>query len=253
MNYIEEDIGENNFFQKAVRFGDDELKNRLENYRIRGIYNKALSLASAGTNDKYEQAIPLFEKISGFKDSDEQIEICKNALNENIYQSAVKEFKKNVLSMDDENRKQYPFNGDDDTDNAVNNFKKIIEKFKDIENYKDSLDYIEKCNENIYEIRYINAKSNFTSHDIGRVGAALEKYSAIKEYKDSAEMIERCREKCRELEEAAKEEKRIDEELKRLTEEQATKKEKMYKLIAVAVFIVAIVIPILCYFQYYLM
>ncbi len=222
LNYIEEDIGENNFFQKAVRFADEEFKNKLENYRKQGIYNKAVSIASAGTSDKYKEAIELFESLNEFKDSDEQIEICKNGINENIYQSAIKEYK----------------------ENHIENIEKAIKTFESIIDYKDSAQIIEKCNDKIKEIKYSSAKQNYNSDSIEKIIMAERIFREIIEYKDSAKMIERCREKHHELEEAAKEEKRIDEELKRLAEEQAIKKEKMRKTFAIAI-VAAIIVIIL--------
>ncbi len=131
MNYVREDIKENVLYSKIMRFGDSELKKRFENYRVNGVYNKAVYLASAGTNDKYEQAIELFERISGFKDSDEQIEICKNGINENIYQSSMKEFEKDSIP---------------DVEKAITILEGIID-------YKDSAEMITLCQNKIQNLK----------------------------------------------------------------------------------------------------
>ena len=177
LNNIKEDIGKNNFFEKAVRFADEELKNRLENYRIRGIYNKALSLASAGTNDKYEQAILLFEKINGFKDSDKQIDICKNRIVENIYQSAIKEYEKN----------------------SIEDIEKAIKIFESIIDHKNSAEMIEKCNDKIALIKYSSAKHNYESNSIEKITLAERIFREIEKYRDSAEMITLCQNKIQSL------------------------------------------------------
>ena len=177
----------------------------------------------------------MFEKISGFKDSDEQIKICKNTLNENIYRSAVKEYEQNSALMENEKKERFPFWSDDNTDNAVNNFKKVIEKFKDIENYKDSLDYIDKCIEKTYEIRYINANHNFNGKAIFILEAALKKFSAIKEYKDSAEMIERCREKIQSMKDEEEAEKKAKEEAEQLQRKKNNQKDSAFLFVGLTI------------------
>lgn len=82
----------NKNYQKAVRYGSDELKETLvgctehiktrnENARLEGIYRRAVAAMSAACNEKeYEEAVDLFESVSGWKDADEQAEICRRRI-----------------------------------------------------------------------------------------------------------------------------------------------------------------------------
>ena len=91
-----------NNYQKAVRFGDDKLiadlegyikhiNERNENNRLTDAYTSAINaMYSAETDGKekmyvesissYEGAIKLFESVSGWRDADEQIAVCKQKI-----------------------------------------------------------------------------------------------------------------------------------------------------------------------------
>lgn len=78
-----------NSYQKAYRFGDDELKKELKEYimyiaermekaRVPDIYDKALEIlrSNKSTITKLQYASKLFDSIKGFEDADELAEIC---------------------------------------------------------------------------------------------------------------------------------------------------------------------------------
>ena len=98
----EEPFYNSNNYQKAVRFGDDKLiadlegyikhiNERNENNRLTDAYTSAINaMYSAETDGKekmyvesissYEGAIKLFESVSGWRDADEQIAVCKQKI-----------------------------------------------------------------------------------------------------------------------------------------------------------------------------
>ena len=92
----------NNFYLKALQFGDEETKSKLVGYidhinernrmeHIKGIYNKAdLIIANAITEKECYQAIELFKSISDFEDSNERIEECLSKI-EAIKAEAIKQ------------------------------------------------------------------------------------------------------------------------------------------------------------------
>lgn len=112
----------NSYYQKVLRFGDEDFtsnlkesilrsKNQKELNRCNNIYNQAKSLMS-NTNpsiDELESAIKLFNDIKHFKDSSEQILFCQNrvteiAKKESEEQKAreVKDLKKNIKIAEEE-------------------------------------------------------------------------------------------------------------------------------------------------------
>ena len=84
----------NSNYSKALRFGDEKLVTKLrgdndfirernENDRLTKIYNSAKGAMSiAKSESAYLDAAQIFESISGWKDADEQIEICKQKIEE---------------------------------------------------------------------------------------------------------------------------------------------------------------------------
>ena len=90
-----------NSYQKAVRFGDDKLKSVLNSYiehintrneiaRKDNILAEGKAKMKSDIVTDYESAIELFESISGWKDADEQIRICKNRIEEIYAEEEVK-------------------------------------------------------------------------------------------------------------------------------------------------------------------
>ena len=110
-----------NNYQKAIRFGDDKLKatlngyiehinTRNENARKDDILAKGKAKMESNIITDYESAIKLFESISGWKDADEQVRICKNRIEE-IYaeeeaRRIERERKKELARIEAEKRAQ---------------------------------------------------------------------------------------------------------------------------------------------------
>ncbi|MBQ9879628.1 MAG: toll/interleukin-1 receptor domain-containing protein [Clostridia bacterium] len=109
----ERPFDQNNYFKKAVRFGDDKLVAELEGYidninkrnenaRLTGIYNEAVeTMNSARTEDAYKAAADLFKTISDFKDSSQLTNRCFE-LAENCRKDAknvAKGFRKRLIAI----------------------------------------------------------------------------------------------------------------------------------------------------------
>lgn len=85
-----EPFSNSNNYQKAIRFGDDELKNELiyintqiENTRGEEIYNQAQAiLSTAVTEENFKSAESLFESISYYRDSAELANACHDKAEE---------------------------------------------------------------------------------------------------------------------------------------------------------------------------
>ena len=77
-------------FQKAVRFGDEELANELNGYiktinarNVEIYYNQVVSaIPNATKKEDFEKIITALEKIEAYKDTKEKIELCKTKIEE---------------------------------------------------------------------------------------------------------------------------------------------------------------------------
>ncbi|MBR5135169.1 MAG: hypothetical protein IKV35_06185 [Clostridia bacterium] len=88
---------EHPFFQKAMRFGDDALKTELQGHldvaktvEKNELYNKAVSvMQTARTEQYYQAAAHIFEKVGNFRDAPEQAQRCLDAISDLRYRQAV--------------------------------------------------------------------------------------------------------------------------------------------------------------------
>ncbi len=72
-----ESFSNNEFFRKAVRFGDNEFKTKIENYNNQAIYNKAdKMLYNAKSPLECDNAKDVFFTIKNYSDSKKQIQVC---------------------------------------------------------------------------------------------------------------------------------------------------------------------------------
>ncbi len=127
-------------------------------------YNEALTLMTA---QKYDKAIEIFAKLSGYKESVSKITECENAIIELNYNEALA-----LMSA-----QKY--------DEAI-----II--FTELDKYKDSASKIVECNEAIADI--IESKYNEASSLIaeGKYNDALLLFDEIGDYKDAVVLKQKC-------------------------------------------------------------
>lgn len=158
-------------YKKAIRFGDAELKERLEYLNKAIIYNKAEShYKRATTAENYKTAKAVYAKISGFRDSSEKIKLCEEKTQEYWYNIAQSAFYKA---------------------NSEQHYLEVAEKFQAIKDYKDSAEKIKLCKEKAIEATYSYAE---TLMDNGNYLEAINEFKKILDYKDSKELLEWCEE-----------------------------------------------------------
>lgn len=128
-------------------------------------YNEALALMST---QKYDGAIAIFAKLSGYKDSVAKITECENAIIESKYNQALA-----LMS--------------------AQKYDDAIEIFTELGGFKDSAAKITECNNAIaviIESKYNEASSLITK---GKYKDALELLTEVGEYKDAKELREKCK------------------------------------------------------------
>lgn len=135
----ERPFNDNNNYQKAVRFGDEEIAEMLcrcithinernENIRLTKIYNKAVAdMKSADSESSYMAASAMFKTISGFKDADSLAEQCLERAGicrkDTVYKTA-------KLWM---------------TKDTISGYETAIETFNTISGWKDADEEIRVC------------------------------------------------------------------------------------------------------------
>ena len=184
----------NKNYNKAVKYAKGEYKEIVQGYNDsilkQNEFDRNLAKYNIGIehikNKKYEEAISVFSTISSFKDSLDQINICKNLIferNLGVYNQA----------LDDISKYQYD---------------KGIKALTDLGDFKDSKEKLAiakelKKKETLYASCIIDLKTS----EINTYKNAISKLETIKEYRDSEEYIEKYEKRIADLEVAKKKKK----------------------------------------------
>ena len=126
-----------------------------------GKYNDAIALMDAG---KYEEAISAFEKLDGYKNSEDKIAECEMSILENEYQTA--------LALLNEGK-----------------YTQALQAFEALGGYKDSTEKVSSCKELMLEDKYQTALTLLNAQKYAEAIAAFERLDG---YKDSAAKIIAC-------------------------------------------------------------
>ena len=148
--------GRNNF-QKAVRFGSEQLrtelfddiryiKERNEQARIEGIYTGALNaMKRAKDESEYKSAAYAFKTIPGYKDADALAEQCEERADELKKHAEYK----NAVTMLDSAKKNYQAGYEAldilSVNAAISELEKIKPNFVKLGSYKKSAEYVAEC------------------------------------------------------------------------------------------------------------
>ena len=141
----EKPFDDNNNYSKIIRFGDKELTEQVNNYieeiNKRCVYEKAVSLMNKALNTVnrisrktfLKEAIQEFEKIKGFKDSEDLIEKCNEEIGswqDDVYYRAKDYMSSSILTM----------------------CQKALNDFKSIPGWKDADQLMVECETKISEL-----------------------------------------------------------------------------------------------------
>lgn len=212
-------------YKKAYRFGNEEMKLKLEKYSNQAVYNYADELAkSAYSAKEYLNAAEFFEKISEYSDSAKRAENCREKIRLDKYSHAIKtmnsaenteELDRAKIAFDElgdykdskqkaveceEKCKEIKYNSackildsaesDKDVDIAENMFRKLGD-------YKDSKKKFESCPGRKTEIKYTNACHILeTAQSVAEIRCAQSLLVEIQEYKDASEKAAGCDNLC---------------------------------------------------------
>ena len=249
---------DNNYFQKVMRFGDDNLKNELQEYidfivnrNLTNAYNAAVQAMEASSSEEdYKKVSARFKELQDFKDSQKLAKEClekaeearltvlynaalsimTSAQTEKQYQSAGWKFDAIDTYKDAGEKAKICFEKaeiarkDAIYSSAVSSmegatipsFKKAIEEFKTIEDWKDSSSKIYECERSICKIEekaensrkneiYSSAIFSMKRATILSFKDAIAQFETISDWKDSSSKIHECERSIYELERKAEE------------------------------------------------
>ncbi len=162
--------------QKAIRYGDDDLKLKLEKYNKQAIYNGAeKAMGSAETDIDFRSAGKIFEQLGGYSDSKQKAEECEKIALEKLYNRAVSSLNSAETDVD---------------------FRSVAELFKNLGDYSDSKQKVEECEKIALEKLYNQAVNSMDSaENEDDFYNAAEKFRIIGDYQDSIQKTEECLEK----------------------------------------------------------
>lgn len=166
-------------------------------------YNEAKTLFEL---KKYDEAIVAFENLGDFKDSEQQVELVKDAVWQEYYDKAMAlkndgQHDEAIVVLaeikDFEDREEKIKEAQD----AINQIKydvavaliddgkhkEAIVVLKEIEDYKDSADKMTEAKETIKQNKYDKAESYYNS---GKYAKAIDIYTSLGDYKDSKLRVE---------------------------------------------------------------
>lgn len=136
----------NNYYQKALRFADEKLKEELigyieninarnENNRLEAIYTSAKSLLSSGKTERaYKEAASMFGSISEYKDAATLIVQC-------LEKAEIA--RKDAILFEGKTKM---------TGKQISNYKLAIELFQSISGWKDANEKLYECQKKIEEM-----------------------------------------------------------------------------------------------------
>lgn len=146
-------------YQKAIRFGDENLKRELENIVFEIKYREALRwVAHVKTADNYISASNILQQISGYKDSEKLAKEFQNKADD-ITNSAVLEEAEKLFNID-----------------TIYSCEEAAELYKSISGWKNVDELAEKCYRRLDELKIEQQRKN----ELYRIEAQKRKKLMIK-------------------------------------------------------------------------
>lgn len=225
-----EPFDNNGYYQKAIRFADDVLRNTLTCYvssikernktnMLNDTYNRAMTEKnSADTEESYKRAAAIFETILDWKDAEEQVKDCLEkaevSRKDKLYNFCKRVFKGEVADTEE-------------------NWLAAKNGFESIPAWRDADELALQCADKAVVARkntkYRNAVEESKKNTASSLKAAIKMLQELEGWRDSVQLIMQYEEQIRNLEIAAEEERKKQE---RLAAERKAKEEAEAKAAA---------------------
>ena len=165
-------------FKKAIRFGNQELKDELNGYLEQIEHNIKYPVYAHGCEEmkkgdiaSLEKAISVFNGIIDFKDSKSKIAECKSKIKDITYDKACEKMSQSSIESNEE---------------AIKLFSSLIDLGS---TFKNSGNNIEICRLNIKKIKYNYACMAMEEKSYEK---AISIFASISDYEDSKEKLKEC-------------------------------------------------------------
>ena len=216
---VNKDFTQSEYYQKACRFGGEEVKNRLYGYFLQGRYDHALNvLNNAKTVEDCVKAKEIFEWLGDFADAKQRVRESVDKGKGIIY--------KNIEVKLGSTKSEKIYNS-------------AAKEYESLGDYLDSKEKAVKCRELAKECRYNDAmmplkidSSKGSRKTIDDLKASIKVFEGLGDFKDSKEQIKNCETKIAEIEEHLQKVKEA--------EARARKKKKKITIIISAAAVVAV-------------
>lgn len=194
-----EHFNSKNNFQKALRYGDDELQKELQGYvsfitnrKLTTAYNSAVrAMESATTESGYKRAAQSFAAISNFKDAQKLSRECLEKAEEARLNALYTDAKRAMESATTEAE-----------------YRKAMCLFEEIAKYQDSASLAAECREKAEDTRkdaiLVRARAQMTGEDPGTYAQAIQLFKTIPGWRDADAEILACEQKIEEIKAKAK-------------------------------------------------
>ena len=191
---VNKDFTQSEYYQKACRFGGEEVKNRLYGYFLQGRYDHALNvLNNAKTVEDCVKAKEIFEWLGDFADAQQKVKESVDKGKGFIYNGAEQKLK---------------------SAQSENQYNSAAKEYELLGDYLDSKEKAAKCRELAKECRYNDAmtplkidSSKGTPNTIDKLKASIKVFEGLGDFKDSKEQIKNCEDKISEIEDYLEKEK----------------------------------------------
>ncbi|WP_037343760.1 DUF6273 domain-containing protein [Ruminococcus sp. FC2018] len=242
---VNDDFTQSEYYQKACRFGGEEVKNRLYGYYLQSRYNHAsYVLSEAKTTKDCIAAKEIFEWLGEYSDAQKKAEDCEEKRKSIIYSQA-----EEIMKI------------------AVNNdsFTQAAKLYESLGGYHDSEKKAEQCRnkakafiekvtqekkQGIYDnaLKAIKDKDSYSESDIKLLENSIKDLKALGDFKDSKEQIKNCEDKISEIEDYLEKEKaaqaRARKKKKKIT---AIVSGSVVAVAAVVIVFVTVILPLMKY------
>lgn len=178
-------------YKKAYRFADDKLKQQLQEYKNKSVYNRAASIMkSTSTADGFINAKALFDSLDDYSDARAQSLTCHDKALETTYRNAMNVYNNST---------------------SVKDYEKAAEIFEKVGTYSDAVEMISKCDVKAHELKYDEAYKLYKRYEDlttdknitfeycqaaqTDLKKAIELFNEIIDYSDSERISNSCAEK----------------------------------------------------------
>lgn len=200
LEHINDDFTESEYYQKACRFGGEEVKNRLYGYYLQSRYNYASYLLSEAKMSKgCIVAKKIFEWLGEYSDAQKKAEDCEEKRKSIVYSQA-----EEIMKI------------------AVNNdsFTQAAKLYESLGGYRDSEKKSEQCrNKAAEEMVYSEAITTANYGDLDSLVKASRYFKSINSYKNSSELAALLDNRINRLNELNQEKSTVSERRKKISSE----------------------------------